>query len=78
MEPINLRVASREYIVGQVYFLEHREERSSASHAHYFACVADAWMNLPDALAERFPTPEALRKYALIMTGYRDRDYILD
>ena len=77
MAPLNPRVASREYVVGQLYNLEHRENRSSASHAHYFAALHTAWENLPDALAERFPTPEALRKYSLIHTGYRDERTIV-
>lgn len=72
MEPLRQRAAAREYIVGSIYSLEHREDRSSASHAHYFSCIADVWANLPDRLAEQFPDPEKLRKYALCMTGYRD------
>jgi hypothetical protein len=72
MIPLNPRAADRQYVVGEVYNLEHREERSSASHAHYFAMLNECWQNLPDDLAERFPTSEHLRKYALIRTGYRD------
>lgn len=72
MYPLNSRAAARQFVVGEVYHLEHREDRSARSHAHYFAAVNEAWQNLPDALAERFPTAEHLRKYALIHTGYRD------
>jgi hypothetical protein len=49
-----------------------RSERSSASHRHYFAAVYDAWLNLPEIDAERFPTADHLRKYALIRAGYCD------
>lgn len=62
-----------EYVVGEVYRLEVREERSWKSHQHYFACIRDTWQNLPDELAEQIPTAEHLRKYALIKAGYRDQ-----
>ena len=46
------------------------EHRSSESHRHYFACIADAWGNLPEALADEHPSPEHLRHFALIKAGY--------
>jgi len=61
-----------EFAVGGIYRLEVREERSWQSHAHYFASLHDAWVNLPEHLAERIPTAEHLRKFALIKAGYRD------
>ena len=75
--PLNPRAAERQYAVGEVYHLDHREERSSASHAHYFAQLDDMWASLPDVLAEQFPTPEYLRKRALIQAGYRDERSIV-
>jgi hypothetical protein len=60
------------FVVGQTYPLEVREDRSWKSHGHYFACVNDAWGNLREDLAERFPTPDHLRKWALIKSGYAD------
>lgn len=60
------------YMVGDTYTLIEHLERSSASHAHYFASVNDGWMNLPEEHAERFPSAEHLRKFALIRTGYSD------
>lgn len=54
---------------GEVVSFERHEERSTASHNHYFACVQEAWSNLPEQ-DERFPTPDALRKWALIKNGY--------
>jgi hypothetical protein len=50
-------------------FVEHRD-RSAASHSHYFACLTEAWANLPEEFAVEFPTVEHLRKYALIKAGY--------
>lgn len=48
------------------------EERSLASHNQYMAAVSEAWSNLPEYLMEEFPTPDDLRKWALIKTGYCD------
>jgi len=54
---------------GEIITFERHEERSTASHNHYFASINEAWQNLPEG-DERFPTPEALRKWALIRSGY--------
>lgn len=54
---------------GEVVTFERYEERSVASHNHYFASVQTAWENLPEG-DERFPNAEALRKWALIKCGY--------
>lgn len=71
------RRCDAEFVVGQVYRLEVVEERSAASHAHYFACINEAWQSLPETLAHQFPTAEHLRKYALIKAGYADRREIV-
>lgn len=74
MEPLPrfAEVCDRAFVIGQTYRLEEREERSQASHSHYFASIHEAWQNLPLEQAERFPTPEHLRKWALVQAGYRD------
>ena len=72
MAPLNLRAADRQYVVGQRYRLAVHEDRSEASHRHYFAAIADAFSNLPEELAAEIPSPEHLRKMALIKAGYRD------
>lgn len=66
------RLADKHYVVGETYCLVPHEDRSLASHRHYFASIAEAHANLPEELTERLPTPEHLRKYALIKAGYRD------
>lgn len=66
------RVCDRQFVVGETYTLVAHEERSAASHRHYFACIRDAWMNLPDHIAVEFSTPESLRKRALIDAGFYD------
>ena len=56
--------------VGEVVSLQPAEVRSAPSHRHYFACVREAWVNLPEHDAARFPTEGHLRKHALIKAGY--------
>lgn len=65
------------FCVGETYTMEALEERSAASHRHYFAAINEAWANLPDHLAEQYPTSEHLRKGALIRAGYRDERSIV-
>jgi hypothetical protein len=70
--PKHPKIADRHYVVGETYPLIVHEHRSGESHRHYFASIADAWGNLPEEIAERLPTSEHLRKYALIRAGFRD------
>lgn len=70
-------LADAQFCIGQTYRLEVVEERSVNSHNHFFAALAETWSNLPDDLAESFPTPEHLRKRALIRTGWADSDTIV-
>jgi hypothetical protein len=63
----------RQFVVGQQYVLEERMERSSVSHRHYFASINELWHSLPERLSAEFPSPEHLRKRALIRCGYRDQ-----
>ncbi len=72
MVPVHLSHARRQFAVGEEYRLEVREERSINSHNHYFAVLTEAWQNLPESLADRFPSPDHLRKWCLIKAGYRD------
>lgn len=60
---------SDEFGEGEIVTFERHEERSTRSHNHYFACINEAWSNLPEG-DERFPTPESLRKWALIRSGH--------
>jgi hypothetical protein len=65
-------LARKQYTAGECYVLGVNEERSIASHRHYFAAVREAWDNLPEDKVERYPTPEHLRKWALIKAGYHN------
>lgn len=66
------KLCDRELVVGEQHRIVIEEERSQASHNHFFAAISEAWKNLPDDLAERFATPDHLRKFALIKSGYAD------
>lgn len=72
MVPRHPRLADKAFVVGERYMLAEHNERSSASHRHYFAAIKDVWDNLDDDAYERFPTPEHLRKHALIRCGFAD------
>ncbi len=69
--------ADKRFTVGQVYRLEEIQDRSSATHRHYFASINEAWQNLPERMSEQFPTPEHLRKWCLIKAGYHNRRSIV-
>ena len=66
------RRADQTFVVGQHYTMAEVQDRSSASHRHFFALVNEAFVNLPESAAERFSSADHLRKYALIRAGYRD------
>lgn len=64
------RLCDHQFAVHEEYALVIMEERSQASHNHYFAALTEAWKNLAEDYTEDFPTMEALRHWALVQTGY--------
>jgi len=62
--------ADKHLIIGWIYRLVEEHGRSAATHNHEFAFVDEAWRNLPENLADQFPTAEHLRKHALIKCGF--------
>jgi hypothetical protein len=69
-------IADHHFGVGEVVLMAQLEERSEASHRQEFAWLRDAWATLPDHIAADYPSPEHLRKRALIATGWCNvRDY---
>jgi hypothetical protein len=66
-----------DFVVGERYKIATIEERSAASHRAYFATVNEGWANLPEDQAERFPTSDHLRKFALIKCGFADERQIV-
>lgn len=70
-------LCDRQYVVGLEYRLGEEQERSQAQHRRYFACLREAWRNLPHGVAESFTSPEALRKWILIKLGYANEQAIV-
>jgi len=70
-------IAAKTFVKGRAYWLEEVSDRSWISHDHQFAWIEQAWQSLPEAVADTFPTPEHLRKAALIATGWH-REKIVD
>lgn len=65
-----IRRAAKDYAEGEIIRMVELPERSSASHNHFFASVENAFQSLPPLMAERFPSSEHLRKYALVKSGH--------
>lgn len=59
-----------QFVVGGRYRLAAIEERSKRTHDHFMAQVEDMWGTLPEYLTMRWPSPEHLRKWALICSGF--------
>lgn len=70
------KIADRERVIGEVYRLADIEDRSDATHKHEFAWLREAWMNLPEHLADQYPSAEHLRKRALIDAGFHDEQIV--
>jgi hypothetical protein len=70
MVPMRPKAADKAFVIGRRYWLDEVSERSWISHQHQFAWVGEAWANLPHDLADLDPTPEHLRKRALIQAGF--------
>lgn len=68
------KLANEDFVVGQRYRMIEEAERSDQSHKHEFAWLREAWKTFPedraDELYEQFPSPDHLRKFALIKKGY--------
>jgi len=70
-------VLASEMVIGQIYRLDIDNERSMASHRHEFASLHEAWMNLPEDIAARYPSAEHFRKALLIQEGfYHQREIV--
>lgn len=70
------RLADKHLVVGESYMMVPHEERSAVSHKHEFAWLREAWKNLPEDIAMEYPTPDHLRKRALIQAGYYDETIV--
>lgn len=77
ISPYFAKECDKRYVVGEVYNLEVREERSSAAHKAFFAEINEAWKNLPEHLSQQYPSEKHLRARALVQAGFYD-EMILD
>lgn len=79
MRPATHHFANRcdeDFVIGLRYNLVEHEDRSDLTHKHQFAWIREAWKTLPEKIADQFPTPEHLRKKALIECGFYDETII--
>jgi hypothetical protein len=74
--PAFYRRCNEAFEAGKRYTLVEQEERSDQTHKHQFAWLREAWQSLPEKLTDQFPTPEHLRKKALIECGFYDETII--
>ncbi len=74
MKPLGrfARLAAEAFTAGEQYRMEAVDARSWKSHAHQFAWLYGAWLNLPERYATEAwaQSKDHLRKYALIKTGF--------
>lgn len=76
--PYHRKRCEQAYGLGEIITVEPIDDRSMASHRHYFAELTDLWETLPEGLAGDFPSSEHLRKFGLIKSGYcRQRKLVL-
>jgi hypothetical protein len=64
------KLADRQYAKGEEHALEPVTYRDMSRHNHYFAALNEAFKNLPETVAARWPTAEHFRKWVLIETGW--------
>ena len=74
MVPARPELAEHQFVPDHKYLLEAHHERSHARHRAYFASLHEAWSSLS---SERWPTPEHLRKHALIRTGWYEERLVV-
>lgn len=73
------KFCDKTFVVHETYRLDIVEDRSPATHRHFFACIGEAWKHLPEDIAPRYPNPERLRRRALIKCGFADeRTFVFD
>jgi hypothetical protein len=69
-------LCGRQFEDGSRHTMAPVESRSMNSHRHYFAALKAGFQNLPEKIAARWPTPEHLRAWLLIETGWYDEHQI--
>jgi hypothetical protein len=64
------RLCASQFVVNEEYPLMLVENRSLASHNHYFASLTEAFDNLAEEYAQEFDSVEHLRAWCLCMEGF--------
>ena len=77
--PFHHRRAEAAFGEGEIVLLNVENESSGKSRRHYFACLREAWQNLPESVAMETwaQSTEHLRKYALIRTGFSESQTLI-
>ena len=70
-------IVRRNFAPDTRYELVECQARSGATHRHFFAALHDAWLNLPEGIADNFLSEEHLRKYCLIKSGFCDQSTLV-
>jgi|SRR5262245_34295238 len=64
--------AAVQFKLDEVYKLAEIGDRSINSHKHYFACLGEAFKNLPEDVEGQWRDVDDLRKWALTYTEFQD------
>ncbi len=75
--PRHHNLANAEFTVGERYRCEVQDDRTWVSHKHQFAWLHEAWLSLPEHIAERFLNEDHLRRHALIAGGFCDSSTVV-
>lgn len=68
------RLCDQQFEVNEEYPLVILENRSLASHNHYFAALHEGYMNLAEEYAQEFDSIEHLRHWCLCREGFCTQD----
>jgi hypothetical protein len=64
------RLFDEQFSINEEYPLITMEERTQASHNHYFAALHEGYLNLAEEYAQEFDSEEHLRHWCLCKSGY--------
>jgi hypothetical protein len=70
--PRYANMAKKQFAENEEYPLVPHEVRNRKHHNFFFAAVQEGFVNLPENVAARFPTPDHLRRWLLIDNGWFD------
>lgn len=68
------RLFDEMYAINEEYPLLPMEERTQASHNHFFAALHEGYLNLAEEFAQEFDSETHLRHWCLCKAGYCTKD----